>query len=61
MDSNTDMFEISGTRIPVDTEASESEASEPNSPAELGETLVEMDEILENIVYHQKETNKVSL
>ena len=58
MDSNTDMFEISGTRIPVDTE---SEASEPNSPAEPGETLVEMDEILENILYHQKETNKVSL
>ena len=58
MDSNTDMFGIPGTRIRVDTE---SEASEPNSPAELGETLVEMDEILENILYHQKETNKVSL
>ena len=53
-----DMFEISGTQILVDTE---SEASEPNSPAEPGETLVEMDEILENILYHQKETNKVSL
>lgn len=60
MDSNTDLFQISETQIPDNTD---SEVSDLNSTAEPGkiETFVKMDEILKNILHHQKETNKVSL